>query len=331
MPDKSTVGILITSAGRRGELIKIWKESALAILGPEARVYANDLKPSLSAACQLADQSFAICRCTEPGYPAQVLEQCLAHGIQLVIPTIDTELQALAETRETFAAAGVQVVVSDPELVRQCRDKRRTAALFASLSVPTPKILDPAHLTFPCFMKPVGGSCSLGVKAIPSADHLAPVETRNPDNLFQELVPGNWIEYTVDLYYSKSGDLLGCVPRQRLEVRGGEISKGITRKDEVLQSLKNCLPRLMGARGVVTLQIFVDPSREQMLGIEINPRFGGGYPMSHAAGANYPVMLIREYLLGESLDYVEDWEADLVMLRHDTMVVPAAPVTTAIP
>jgi carbamoyl-phosphate synthase large subunit len=332
MSNNSIISILITSAGRRVELIHAWKSSARALLGPKARIYANDLRPSLSAACQLADQSFAICRCTEPGYPAQVLEQCLANGIQLVIPTIDTELQALAEARETFAAAGVQVVVSNPELVRQCRDKRLTAALFASLSIPTPKILDPAHLTFPCFMKPVGGSCSQGVKAIPSSDHLAPIDIRNPDNLFQELVPGNWIEYTIDLYYSKSGDLLGCVPRQRLEVRGGEISKGITRKDKVLQFLKNYFANLKGARGVVTLQIFVDPSREQMLGIEINPRFGGGYPMSHAAGANYPAMLIREYLLGESLDYTEAWEANLVLLRHDTMVVSAgAPVVAVIP
>jgi carbamoyl-phosphate synthase large subunit len=331
MPEKSTVGILITSAGRRGELIKIWKQSALVILGAEARVYANDLKPFLSAACQLADQSFVICRCTEPGYPTQVLEQCLTHGIQLVIPTIDTELQALADARDTFAAAGVQVVVSDPEFVRQCRDKRHTAALFTSLSVPTPTILDPADLTFPCFMKPLGGSRSQGVKVIPSADYLAPIDTCNPDNIFQELVPGNWIEYTVDLYYSKSGDLLGCVPRQRLEVRDGEISKGITRKDEVLQSLKNYFANLKGARGVVTLQIFVDPCREQMLGIEINPRFGGGYPMSHAAGVDYPAMLIREYLLGEFLNYNEEWQSNLVMLRHDTMVVPASPVTAAIP
>ena len=314
------IGILITSAGRRGELVKFWKESALATLGPEARVYANDVKPSLSAACQLADKSFTICRCTEPSYSAQVLEQCLAHGVRLVIPTIDTELQALSEARESFAAAGVQVVVSDPELVRQCRNKRRTAALFASLSIPSPKILDPLDLTFPCFMKPVGGSCSYGIKLIPSADHLAPVDIRNPDNLFQELVPIHWIEYTVDLYFSKLGDLLGCVPRQRLEVRGGEISKGITRRDKILKFVKKHLGRLEGARGVVTLQIFTDPAREQILGIEINPRFGGGYPMSHVAGADYPAMLIKEYLLEESLEYDEAWYADLVMLRHDTMV-----------
>ena len=125
--------------------------------------------------------------------------------------------------------------------------------------------------------------------------------------------------------------MLGCVPRQRLEVRGGEISKGIIRKDKVLQSLKNLLAKLKGARGVVTLQIFVNPSREQMLGIEINPRFGGGYPMSHAAGVDYPGMLIKEYLLGERLDYDESWEANLVMLRHETMVVSSAPMSAAIP
>ena len=330
MIDKST-GILVTSAGRRGELVGIWKEAALAYLGPKARVYANDLRPSLSAACQLADESFAICRCTETNYSSKVLEQCLAHGIKLVVPTIDTELQAFADARKAFEAAGVQVVVSDPELVRQCSDKRCTATLFASLSIPTPKIIDPERLTFPCFMKPVRGSCSQGIKKIPSVEYVAPIDTRNSSNIFQELVPDHWIEYTIDLYYSKSSDLLGCVPRQRLEVRGGEISKGIIRKDKVLQSLKNRLAKLKGARGVVTLQIFVNPSREQMLGIEINPRFGGGYPMSHAAGVDYPGMLIKEYLLGERLDYNELWEANLVMLRHETMVVSRAPMSAAIP
>ena len=214
----------------------------------------------------------------------------------------------------------MHLVVSDSDLVRQCRDKRKTAALFSGLSIPSPKILDPLDLVFPCFMKPIGGSCSQGVKAIPSADYLAPVDILNPSNLFQELVPSHWIEYTVDLYYSKFGVLLGCIPRQRLEVRGGEISKGITRRDNVLQVLRERLGTISGARGVLTLQIFVDQSREKILGIEINPRFGGGYPISHAAGANYPCMLIKEYLLGESMSFQNDWCSDLVMLRYDNMI-----------
>jgi carbamoyl-phosphate synthase large subunit len=321
----NSLGILVTSAGRRGELIAIWKEVARSYLGLKAKVFATDLNPFLSAACQIADQSFEICRCSDPEYPSQLLEQCILHGIRLVIPTIDTELQALSESREIFKSEGVEIAVSDPELVRQCRDKRRTANLFSSLSISTPQILDPTNLTFPCFMKPVGGSCSQGIKKIHAPEDLAPIDLLSSNNIFQELVPNHWIEYTVDLYYSRSGVLLCCVPRQRLEVRGGEISKGITRKDKVLNSLKDRLDVLYGARGVITLQVFVDPHREQMLGIEINPRFGGGYPMSHAAGVDYPGMLIREYLLGESLIYDESWNADMLMLRHDAMVVSKLP------
>ena len=323
--------ILITSAGRRGELVKIWKETVVSILGPEVQVFATDLSPFLSAACQLADQSFKVCRCSEPDYSAQILDICMANDVKMVIPTIDTELLVFANARETFSAAGIQLIVSDPGLVVQCRDKRLTSQLFASLSIPTPKILDPLDLVFPCFMKPVGGSCSQGIKMIASADHLAPADIVNPFNLFQELVPSHWIEYTVDLYYSNFGVLLCCVPRQRIEVRGGEISKGITRKDAVFQSLKSCLGTLNGARGVLTLQIFVDPSRENILGIEINPRFGGGYPMSHAVGANYPTMLIKEYLLGELLSFHDDWYSDVSMLRYDDMVVSCQSPIVEIP
>ena len=179
-------------------------------------------------------------------------------------------------------------------------------------------------------MKPVSGSCSQGIKSIPSADYLAPVDMRNSENLFQELVPNSWIEYTVDLYFSRLGELLGCVPRQRLEVRGGEISKGITRKDNVLQVVKKCLVGLNSARGVLALQVFVDPSRDKMFGIEINPRFGGGYPMSHMAGVDYPGMLIREYLLDESLNYDEKWAPNLVMLRYDAVVFSGEPLISTI-
>ena len=95
--------ILITSAGHE-ESLGIWKKAALAYLGPKARVFANDLKPSLSAACQLADQSFEICHCSESDYPSHCWSN-VAHGIQLVIPTIDTELQALSESRGLFESA----------------------------------------------------------------------------------------------------------------------------------------------------------------------------------------------------------------------------------
>lgn len=310
--------VLLCSAGRRVELLEAFRQSAAALLGERARILASDLRPELSAACQRADQCFALPRVTAAGYPEALLELCLSQGVGLVVPTIDTELQVLADWRERFAAAGIGLVVSDPPLVTACRDKRRTAALMATIGLPTPAELDPQALRFPCFLKPVSGSCSQGVRAIASPEELSEAERLDPANLFQELIPPSWSEYSVDLYYNRQGRICGCVPRQRLEVRGGEISKGITRRDRVHAYLLQHLQRLDGARGVLTLQLFSNPDRTDFLGVEINPRFGGGYPMSHLAGVDYPGWLILEYILDQKVDYSDDWHADQLLLRHDS-------------
>ncbi|RTZ49695.1 hypothetical protein EJ377_05105 [Chryseobacterium arthrosphaerae] len=57
------------------------------------------------------------------------------------------------------------------------------------------------------------------------------------------------------------------------------------------------------------------------MGIEINPRFGGGYPLSYLAGANYPEWLLKEYFMGHDIPYFEDWEDNLLMLRYDDEVL----------
>ena len=111
------------------------------------------------------------------------------------------------------------------------------------------------------------------------------------------------------------------MPRQRLEVRGGEVSKGITRRDWVYDYLLQRLRVLPGARGCLTLQVFAGPQAGEVLGIEINPRFGGGFPLSLAAGADFPAWLLREYLHGETLPFCDDWERDLMMLRYDAKVL----------
>jgi len=72
-----------------------------------------------------------------------------------------------------------------------------------------------------------------------------------------------------------------------------------------------------GARGCLTVQFFLNKKTNHIVGIEINPRFGGGYPLSYLAGANFPGWIIQEYLLNESIEYSETWEDNLLMLRYD--------------
>ncbi|MCM8525223.1 MAG: ATP-grasp domain-containing protein, partial [Lentisphaeraceae bacterium] len=129
---------------------------------------------------------------------------------------------------------------------------------------------------------------------------------------------------SLDAYYDKDSHLKCLVPRERIETRAGEISKGQTCKKYFYQNFKKHFEYLEGARGCLTIQVFYDYKTDQLKGIEINPRFGGGYPLSYAAGANYPEWLIKEYLLNQPLDFYEGWKEDLVMLRYDASIIKHA-------
>ena len=123
------------------------------------------------------------------------------------------------------------------------------------------------------------------------------------------------------MYYGKDGHVKGIVPRERIEVRAGEINKGITRKNYIVSYLKERMEYMEGVRGCICLQLFYRESDHDIKGIEINPRFGGGFPLSYYAKANYAEYIIREYLLNEAIEYSEDWLDKTLMLRYDNDVI----------
>jgi len=312
--------VLILSAGRRVELVQAFQRE-IAVRGLDAKVFAVDLDPQYAAACHVADAYFNAPRVTDPSYISFLIRSCLERSISLVIPTIDTELLALSESRALFEREGIHVVISEPGLIQSCRDKRLTGKLFKSVDVDTPAIFERDRIDFPCFAKPYDGSRSIGARVIESAEALTQIVLDDQKLIFMELVDRKAQEYTVDIYYNRKGELSGLVPRQRIEVRDGEISKGITRRNAVYDYLLPRMQSLKGARGCLALQLFFDEHKMNFFAIEINPRFGGGFPLSFSAGANYPGWLIDEYILGKDITFFDGWESDLMMLRYDAKIL----------
>ncbi len=311
--------ILILSSGRRVELVQAFKSEQLK-RGLNLRILATDLRPELSAACQSVDLAIKSPRVTDSGYIDFLLQICKSQNIGLVIPTIDTELLILSKCRKEFLEHGINIVISDETLVQKCRDKRLTALLFKELGIASPEIYEKSKIKFPCFAKPYDGSCSVGAMPIYSSDMMSNALLEDEKMIFMQLIGNSHHEYTVDAFYDSKGVLRCFVPRQRIEVRGGEISKGVTRRNYVYNYLKDKLVHLKGARGCITLQIFARPGAD-FFALEINPRFGGGFPLSYSAGANYPGWLIDEYLLGFKIPFKDDWEDNLLMLRYDAKVL----------
>lgn len=313
--------ILITSAGKRVELLLEFQKELKALF-PEAKILAADLNPNMAPACHKADECFAVPRVTSTDYIDKLLDICEVHDVRLVIPTIDTELQVLADKRNKFEEIGTYVMVSDPQFISICRDKRRTMALFDHLGIRNPKPIDKYNPTYPMFAKPYDGSLSTNIHVIHSADELTSEILSDPKLMFMEYIDkSEYKEFTVDMYYDSNGYVKSIVPRERIEIRSGEVNKGATRKNFLVDYLKdkmNCVP---GIRGCICIQLFYRESDNDVVGIEINPRYGGGYPLSYYAGAKFPQLMIDEYINGNAITYIDDWTDNTVMLRYDSQVI----------
>ena len=312
--------ILITSAGQRVALVKDFQE-ALKRFYPEGKVYTTDMNPKLAPAAYVSDGCFEVPRCTSEDYIKSLLTICLGNGIGLIVPTIDTELAILSANKDIFAKQGITVSVSDYDFVMMCRDKRNTGAFFEEHGIRVPKAIDKYHPTFPLFAKPYDGSLSTNLHYIKNAEELTEEILNDPKLLFMEYIDKEvYKEYTIDMYYGRDHKVKCIVPRERIKIRAGEINKGLTEKEPLTSYLYKRLETIDGCIGCICIQVFLNPATGDVVGIEINPRFGGGYPQTYAAGGNYAESLIREYFLGEEIAYKDDWKDHLLMLRYDDAV-----------
>ena len=313
--------ILITSAGRRVGLVRAF-QIELKKKFPFSKVYTAEANPEWSSACRISDDFFTIPRVDDENYIDSILELCIKKEIKLVIPTIDTELLILARAIKLFLLNKIQIVISDFDLITKCRDKRQTNFLFEALKITIPRVIDKSNPSFPLFIKPYDGSLSKDLYIINYKEELTESLLNNKKLMFMEYInPKDFYEYTIDAYYDKNSFLKCLVPRRRIEVRGGEISKGKTERLNFYNILKERLNFINGAKGCLTIQFFIGKVNCEIIGIEINPRFGGGFPLSYASGANYPEYIILEYMMNEPINFNDNWVENLVMLRFDSEVI----------
>lgn len=314
--------ILISSAGRRVGLIACVRES-LAKRGAVGGVFTID-SATTAPTTFISDRAWPVPRCTDPGFLDRVLKLCVDHRVGLLIPTIDTELPVYAAASERFAAIGVTVCISARSTVRICGDKIATHEWLVASGFPTVRqtdfssaLLDPDAWPLPLIAKPHNGSASIGMQRLRTRLEFEALADTAKGCIVQEVALGR--EFTINVYVSRSGKCICAVPHLRMEVRAGEVSKGVTVKDRRLMDLAQAVAEaLPGAYGPLNVQCFMDDSGVIRI-IEINARFGGGYPLAHHAGGRFTDWLLDERE-GKGLSYSDYWTDDLAMLRYDEAV-----------
>jgi carbamoyl-phosphate synthase large subunit len=313
------ITVLVSSAGRRVELIRCFRADAEE-LGIELRVVATDMQPNMSSGCKEADKSYAVSGCARPMFIAEMLKVCSDEQVDLLIPTIDTELLLFSEERQKFLGVGTEIAVSAPEVVKVARDKYKTFQFLTESGVPCPRTFLPQDYShgqledfFPAILKPRGGSSSKGLIRVNSFEEFPPLD-KIQDYIVQEIYEG--VEYTVNIFFDMKGNQLASIPHLRIETRGGEVSKGVTKRVAQLDTISKAIASSMsGFRGVLCYQAIVKPSGDIGV-IEINARFGGGYPLSHSAGGKFSKWLLEE-ISGRVSTANNEWRSNMQMLRYD--------------
>lgn len=315
--------ILISSAGRRVSLVRLF-QTALQELGIRGNVLAADLT-STSSAWHAADLASSAPRFSGGHFIEEMLDLCEREQVSLLVPTIDTELPLYADAKELFNKIGTEISVSSPQAIEICNSKVKTHRWLKELGLPVPRqasidevIASPDDWSMPLIVKPNHGSSSTGMQWVHDIEELKTI--KSPElKVVESIATGD--EYTIDLYIDRTGKPRCAVPRQRLETRSGEVSKGMTVRHPGLQEIATRIAaELPGGFGVINIQVFLDKDSGEMNIIEINPRFGGGYPLTQQAGATCTHWLIED-CLDLPLSVIDDvWRDGLVMLRYDDAI-----------
>jgi len=320
---KKCLNILFTCIGRRVSLLNGFRQAARG-LKINASFFGTDTS-ELSSALQLCDKGFLVKPITHAGYIKQLLSIVKSDRVKLLVPTVDLDLKLLAQNKSKFAALGCCVLVSAPEVVDICQDKRKTYRFLVRNGFDTPLTMSVRSALvrapcpgFPCFLKPWDGYASRGNAVVKNRKELLFFAKRIPNSICQEFIEGT--EHTCDVYVDFNMKVRCVVPRKRIETRAGEVSKSQVVKHPRIMSESARLVQTLGAGpGVITLQLFLTPD-DRVKFIEINPRFGGGVPLSIKAGANFPKWVLQE-LLGKKLNIRFDgFKDNLIMLRYDNEV-----------
>jgi len=314
----NSINVFILSAGRRVELVQCFKKSAQK-LEINSKIITGDYSETAPANF-FSDKAYKLPRISDTNYISSIIEICNKEDVSLIVPTIDTELLLLAEHKELIEkSTKAKLAISNYEVIDICRDKIKTQYFMKKNSFGVPEMISvdeiETNLQFPLFIKPKSGSSSINTFKVNNSNELITYKKIVEEPIIQQFIEGD--EYTVDVFLDFDSNVITIVPRLRIATRSGEISKGrIVKDQDIIENVKE-LVKVLKPIGHITVQLM--KTKDGIKYIEINPRFGGGAPMSIQAGAdsceNY-----YKLLLGQKLEYHENYRENITFVRFDSSV-----------
>lgn len=305
---KQNLNILFLGGGRRVSLAELLKKSGRNI-GCNVEIVSYELISEVPIS--LVGKVVKGLPFTDPEVVDDILRVVREYDIDIILPFVNGAIEIASICKEKLP--DVFVPVTDFNIASQLFDKVEAAAVFKEAGLPIPRTYSVLSAKMPAIAKPRKGRSSRGIQIFHNMEdfmHLDDIK----NYLVQEYIE-HGKEYTVDCYIDSKGRTMTTVPRERLEIMGGESNRTRTCHNEIIEKLSREVIEKFSLRGPVNLQFIHDLDADRYLLMEVNPRLAGGVICSVYAGAPITDYIIKE-ALGLELHPCEDWTSGTLMARY---------------
>ena len=300
--------VLLLGGARRVSLAELLKRSGQRI-GYQINIVSYDLSEEVPVS--LEAKVIEGLRFNDPEVVADLERVVREYSIDIILPIVNNSIEVASILKSRLPK--VFVPVTDFQEAKPLFDKAEAAKVFKEAKLPIPRTYSVLSAQLPAIAKPRKGGSSRGIQIFRNIDDLMHLQDIH-NYLIQEYIE-HCKEYTVDAYVSREGEILVTVPRERLEVMGGESTRTRTCHNEVLETLSREVITKFSLRGPVNLQFLHDLDNDRYLVMEVNPRIGGGVICSIYAGAPITDYIIDE-ALGVKLSPCDDWASGTLLARY---------------
>ncbi|MBK7753233.1 MAG: ATP-grasp domain-containing protein [Flavobacteriales bacterium] len=311
------MNLLFSCIGKRGYIAELFR----AHLAPGDRIIGTS-NTEWTSGFHACDAAFLMPAISDPGYTDAVLDLCQRERIDGLLSFFDTDVHRLSKVVDALKALGVKPFIPSAEAADICFDKVRTHDFLVANGIPTARTftslasvheaLSNGEVSFPLYVKPRSGFGSRNTFKAENAHQMEVFFGLEPDMIVQGTLGGT--AYDFDILNDLDGRVISVVPWRKSLSRMGETEQAITVEHPGLLALGERLAGLLGHAGPLDADLFVDGDVASVL--EVNLRFGGGYPVSHFAGADFPGKIVR-MIHGEAVEpSMGDYQRDVVMMKE---------------
>ena len=279
LPSFAVTAVLFTCVGMRVDTVTAFREAGATAIGADASPYA----PALYH----CDQHALVPLKDDPGYIPALQELVEALDVRLVVPLTDIDQAVVSARRDEL---GAPLLLPDDDVVRATADKYLAHLAFEEQGIDSPPTWLPDELPddlqFPILVKARVGFGSRNIYRAADRDQLDFFLSTTPvDSMVQACCSGE--EFSIDAFCDFEGRCLNAIPRTMIESKGGESIKGMTVFDPDLIELGRRVAEALPLKGPSTIQCFREADGSLQI-TDVNPRFGGAFPLPTAAGSRYP-------------------------------------------